>query len=84
MSDYFEQIIYDDGTYQVWQCQFRGKEPYLELHKPANLFGKRFTFKLYTLITWVGVSEGEQEMLKAMLKRLKEFPSPVIEFNLDD
>jgi len=84
MSDYFEQMIYDDGTYQVWQCQTRGNEPYLELHKPVKLFGKRFKYRLHTLITWFGTSEGEQQMLKSKLKQLKEFPSPAVKFELDD
>lgn len=83
MSDYFEQMIYDDGTYQVLQCQKRGYAPYFELHEPLKLFGKSFRGEgLFhsTLLVW----STDQSEIKARLKKFKEFPSPVVKFELDD
>lgn len=84
--NYYEQKIYDDGTYQVWQCQKRGYSPYFKLYKPWKLFGKTIPLRSVivedTLIGWW--YEDELDALKDKIRKLKEFPDKAIEFTLED
>lgn len=81
--NYFEQCIYDDGTYQVWQRQRRGFTSWFEIHKPWNVFGKRFIFRSHAFCDthlWWGCSVDE---IKDKLKKIKEFPSPAVKFTME-
>lgn len=82
-KDYFEHKLYDDGTYQVWQCQKRGYIPYFELHHPLYMFGKSFRWEgmfFSTCMCWC----TDIENIKRELKQIKEFPSPIVEFDLSE